>query len=186
MTAFESPWHDLVPYDRSHSALASQTKVRLQRSQTDALTFHYALRAEMLHLRIPQTRSPGRADGLWNHTCFEAFIAAPGAPGYYELNFSPSGQWAIYAFDSYRKGMSPAAVTRPPELVIRRGDDRLELDATISLRELSALQRARTLKLALTAVLEDDGGNLSYWALKHAPGKPDFHHSDGFVLELPL
>ncbi len=186
MTAFESPWHDLVPYEKSHSASASETKGRLQRSETGALTFHYALRAEMLHVRVPPSRSPGRADGLWNHTCFEAFIAAPGIPGYYELNFSPSGQWALYRFDSYRKGMSAAGVTASPELVIRRGDDRLELDATMSLRDLSALRDARTLKLALTAVIEDDGGNLSYWALKHGPDKPDFHHADGFVLELPL
>src|SRR5581483_4355265 len=120
------------------------------------------------------------------HTCFEAFIAAPGIPGYYELNFSPSGQWALYRFDSYRKGMSAAGVTASPELVIRRGDDRLELDATMSLRDLSALRDARALKLALTAVIEDDGGNLSYWALKHGPDKPDFHHADGFVLELRL
>ena len=40
-------------------------------------------------------------------------------------------------------------------------------------------------RLALTAVIEETGGAKSYWALKHAPGKPDFHHADGFVLELP-
>jgi hypothetical protein len=54
----------------------------------------------------------------------------------------------------------------------------------VGLHELSALQGAHTLKLALTAVIEDSSGTLSYWALKHAPNKPDFHHSDGFVLEL--
>jgi hypothetical protein len=186
MTAFESPWHDLVPYDTLRMASASQTKVRLHRRQEGALTLSYTLRTEMLHVRVPPSRAPGRADGLWNHTCFEAFIAAAGARGYYELNFSPSGQWAVYGFDSYRKGMSPIDVNTPPELVVHRGDDRLELDATIILDELSALQSARTLKLALTAVVEDDSGTLSYWALKHGPDKPDFHHPDGFVLELPL
>jgi hypothetical protein len=186
MTAFESPWHNLVPYDRSRNASGAQTKARVERTQSGALTFNYALRAEMLHVRIPPARSPGPADGLWNHTCFEAFIAAPGTGAYYELNFSPAGQWAAYRFDSYRKGMSPLAVTTPPELVVRHGEDGLELDATISLHELSPLPSARTLKLALTAVIEDDSGTLSYWALKHAPDKPDFHHSDGFVLELPL
>jgi hypothetical protein len=37
-------------------------------------------------------------------------------------------------------------------------------------------------------VLEEDGGALSgalsYWALRHPPGKPDFHHPAGFALEL--
>jgi hypothetical protein len=140
----------------------------------------------MPHVRVPPTRTPDRADGLWSHTCFEAFIAAAKKPDYYELNFSPSGQWAIYHFDSYRKGMSPVDVSSTPQLAVRRGDYSLELDASIRLGELGALQGARTLKLALTGVVEDDSGTLSYWALKHVADKPDFHHPDGFVLELPL
>jgi hypothetical protein len=184
MNAFETPWRDLIPFTL-RSAPAPQVSVRLQR-QAGALSFQYALRAEMLHIRVPPAQSSGRADGLWNHTCFEAFISAPGIPGYYELNFSPSGQWAVYRFDSYRNGMSPADLSTPPHLAIRRSDESLELKATIRLHDLSVLQSARTLKLALSAVLEDDGGNLSYWALKHAPDKPDFHHPDRFVLELPM
>jgi hypothetical protein len=38
--------------------------------------------------------------------------------------------------------------------------------------------------VALAAVIEADTGELSYWSLQHAPGKPDFHHPDGFTLEL--
>ena len=37
---------------------------------------------------------------------------------------------------------------------------------------------------ALAAVIEDDSGNVSYWALKHAPTRPDFHHPAGFILEV--
>ena len=111
-------------------------------------------------------------------------MAIPGMPGYYELNFSPSRQWAIYRFSRYREGMSPTDVTAPPELHVRRFDDRLELEAVIRLPDLTALEAGCTLKLALTAVVEDNSGTLSYWALKHAPGKPDFHHPNGFVLEL--
>jgi hypothetical protein len=40
------------------------------------------------------------------------------------------------------------------------------------------------LTLALSAVIEDEDGVLSYWALKHPAGKPDFHHRDAFALEL--
>ena len=72
----------------------------------------------------------------------------------------------------------------PPEIVVRFLENRLELDATVRLSDLGGSRGGGTLKLALTAVLEDDSGTLSYWALKHAPGKPDFHHREGFVLEL--
>ena len=40
------------------------------------------------------------------------------------------------------------------------------------------------LRLGLCAVIEEESGVLSYWALKHRPGRPDFHHPDGFVLEI--
>jgi hypothetical protein len=33
-------------------------------------------------------------------------------------------------------------------------------------------------------VIEEKSGLLSYWALKHPPGKPDFHHPDAFALEV--
>jgi hypothetical protein len=33
-------------------------------------------------------------------------------------------------------------------------------------------------------VIEAIDGTLSYWALAHAPGSPDFHHLDCFALEL--
>lgn len=38
---------------------------------------------------------------------------------------------------------------------------------------------------AITAVIEEADGTKSYWALAHPVEKPDFHHPDGFVLELP-
>ena len=183
MTFVETQWAPLVGYG-SHSDALRGVAVRVRKREPDALVFQYVLRAEMPRIRVPSAQPPDRADGLWKHTCFEAFIAVTGTPGYHELNFSPSGRWAIYSFSGYREGMSPTNVTVPPALELRRFDDRLELDATIRLPELVGQQAGRTLKLALTAVVEDDSGTLSYWALKHAPGKPDFHHSDGFVLEL--
>jgi hypothetical protein len=33
----------------------------------------------------------------------------------------------------------------------------------------------------LTAVIEDQAGGLSYWALAHASEKPDFHRPESFV-----
>jgi hypothetical protein len=52
------------------------------------------------------------------------------------------------------------------------------------LDRLPRIQPHAALRVALSAVIEEEGGMLSYWALKHPPGKPDFHHPDAFALEL--
>lgn len=61
-------------------------------------------------------------DGLWRHTCFEAFVAAPAGcgSGYVEYNFAPSGAWAIYRFDGYRQGMRPEPAPVAPRIIVTR------------------------------------------------------------------
>ena len=54
------------------------------------------------------------------------------------------------------------------------------------LGDLAALRDAGHWRIALAAVIEDENGGLSYWALRHPPGKPDFHHPNGFALEVAL
>ena len=39
--------------------------------------------------------------------------------------------------------------------------------------------------IALSAVIEETDGTKSYWALRHPPGPPDFHHPDCFALRIP-
>jgi hypothetical protein len=150
-----------------------------------SIGFRYVLRGEIVRVRIPPTAPTERANGLWKQTCFEAFIMAPAVAGYHELNFAPSRHWAVYRFNSYRAGVSCPHLTAPPEISVRCYGDRLELDAAVRLHDLIAPQGAGSpLRLGLSAVVEEENGTLSYWALKHAPGKPDFHHRDGFALEL--
>ena len=48
----------------------------------------------------------------------------------------------------------------------------------------SGLVPRADLQLALAVVLEDLHGVISYWALNHPPGNPDFHNDAGFVLKL--
>jgi len=53
------------------------------------------------------------------------------------------------------------------------------------IRLLSArFHELQGLRVALATMLEAIDGSLSYWALRHAPGRPDFHHRDGFALTL--
>jgi hypothetical protein len=62
----------------------------------------------------------------------------------------------------------------------------LELHTVIRLDRLSRIQPGSILQIGLSAVVEDINERLSYWALRHPPGKPDFHHPDNFALEIPL
>jgi hypothetical protein len=158
--------------------------VQLRAEDPGILVFQYSLVADMSRVRVPLSGGSGRADALWEHTCFEAFVAAGDAPGYHEFNFSPSLDWAIYRFSAYREGMSPVEIGRAPEISVCRGDDGLELKSAVRLGHLADLADVRHLRIALAAVIEDHNGSLSYWGLRHAPGKPDFHHPIGFALEV--
>jgi hypothetical protein len=159
-------------------------EVQLRVADPDILVFQYSLEADMSGLRIPPSGAGERADTLWQHTCFEAFVAPANGTGYHEFNFSPSLDWAIYRFSAYREGMSPAEVGRSPEISVRRRDDGLELQATVCLAQWADLRGAPQWRIALAAVIEDENGRLSYWGLRHRPGKPDFHHTHGFALEV--
>jgi hypothetical protein len=158
--------------------------VRLRSEGADFLVFHYSLAADMSRLRVPPSGAGGRLDGLWKGTCFEAFVAPADAPGYYEFNFSPSLDWATYRFSAYREGMTRAEIGRAPNILVHRGEEGLELEAAVRLGDLAGLREARHLRIALAAVIEDENGRLSYWGLRHPSGKPDFHHPDGFELEV--
>ena len=39
--------------------------------------------------------------------------------------------------------------------------------------------------MGLSAILEEQGGTISYWALAHPAGKPDFHDAACFAVALP-
>lgn len=150
--------------------------VEASRDGSGRLSLRYVLTGKVGALAIPATGAVRRADRLWEHTCFEAFVAEPGQ-GYLEFNFAPSGQWAAYRFDGHRRGMAPLQIAAP-RIELEKGEDGLEL--CVSLR----VSEPRPLRLGLTAVIEEVGGRLSYWALAHPPGPPDFHDAAGFALPL--
>ena len=137
----------------------------------------------MRRLQIPQLIGPGRQDGLWKHTCFEVFVKGSGA-AYFELNFSPSRQWAAFCFDAYRQGMAQLQLSPAPRIHVESSLGGFALEAVVDLKGLPKLDAGGRTWLGLAAVIEDRNGSLSYWALAHPPGKADFHHSDGFVLAL--
>lgn len=162
--------------------------VRVARMPGGMLAVTYVIDADLARLRVPGPRPPRLADKLWEHTCCEIFVARKGMPGYHEFNFAPSGEWAAYAFECYRERAplsdEAGAEHLDPQIIVRDAGKKLELNALVLLDKLSRAHSQATLSLALAAVVEDWDGSLSYWALAHPPGKPDFHHPDAFALTL--
>jgi hypothetical protein len=152
--------------------------------QDNTLAFYYSLKGNLMRLRIPPPRPSRRADRLWQHTCFEAFVSVKGEADYHEFNFAPSSEWAAYSFQRYRDGTPLADDRIIARITARREADRLDLNATIHLDRLPTITPHAWLHIAVCAVIEDQSGKLSYWALRHPRGDPDFHHPDGFALEL--
>jgi hypothetical protein len=184
MSSIDTPPAVLIAHPSTPNDAVHSLGVQLRVEEPGILLFQYSLRADISRVRVPIPGAGGWAESLWKHTCFEAFVAPADVPGYHEFNFSPSLEWAIYRFNAYREGMSPAEIDRAPEISVRRGDDGLELEATVRLGHLADLRDAHHLRIALAAVIEEENGRLSYWGLRHPPGKPDFHHPNAFALEV--
>ena len=126
-----------------------------------------------------------RTDGLWRHTCFEAFIAPGGVErilGIQLFSVGCLGGLSLHRLprrhDAARRGRRAASSPSKPA---RRNSRSLR-------RWTWAGSRGRAdvagLRLGLTAVIEDRAQGLSYWALKHGAEKPDFHRADSFVVAL--
>jgi len=173
----------LICHPGTRSDAVRGVRARVTRTADGILAVRYSLEGDLDRLRIPRARTPRIAERLWQHTCCEMFVASKGSPGYHEFNFGPSGEWAAYAFARYRDGGLLADEQLDPKIAVRSTEGRFELDARVRLSRLSPIHHAAALSLAVSAVVEDDSGKLSYWALRHPPGKPDFHHPDAFALE---
>src|SRR5688572_23928827 len=103
--------HFLLPHPVSErgavQGLVQELAVSVRFTTAGQLELGYRLAGELAALRLPEPREPVRTDGLWRHTCFEAFIAQAAPGEYWEYNFSLSGAWAAYHFTAYREGMAP-------------------------------------------------------------------------------
>lgn len=148
-----------------------------------AWRLHYQLQADTPRLRLPApSAQPGPRDGLWQQSCFEAFIGTAPSPSaapltaYHEFNFSPAGHWAAYAFAAERQRQTTAAPLPAPHSHTRLQTRRLDVHAHIPAAALPPLAPGHCWALGLSAVLQAADGSLSYWALHHPATAPDFHH----------
>jgi hypothetical protein len=177
--SFSLTVHDQTPTDAVRSVEA-----RVSRYPDGELCVTYSIAGDLSRLRIPPPRPKGVAERLWQHTCCELFVQRRGVAGYHELNFAPSGEWAGYRFQAYSEAQSVLDHSLDPHLQVRTSAVQLELEAAIRLERLAPEHARDALALSVAAVIEERDGRLSYWAVAHPRGKPDFHHHDAFAVRL--
>jgi len=163
------------------SRSVSAIDVRVAVTDQGLLTAAYALSGSLEGLQLPAPAARTRADGLWQQTCAELFIRnAPGDAGYLEFNFAPSTAWAAYCFDDYRSGMHALPI-EPPEIRTEIKESAITVTAAV---QLPPEWQAASFLVGASVVVLEQHDNISYWAIAHPPGKPDFHHRDCFALHL--
>ncbi len=171
--------HLLVRHPDTPCAAIERIEVELDDDARGAMRLVFRLigDAQRIVAAAPAER-PARRDQLWRHTCCELFVREPDGEGYREYNFAPSGDWAAYRFDGYRSNRTPLDAA-PPRIELARAADALTLTATLTDLPLPALSPAE--RLGFACVVET-ATELSYWALAHPPGRPDFHHAVTFAV----
>lgn len=169
----------LIPHPDTPCEAVRDVAVDVARDGT-RLSLRYSVQGDLRQVALAPRGVGGRADELWKHTCFEAFVSA--GQGYGEINLSPSSQWAAYGFDGYRSGMTVREGFGLSFMDDRRSAETYELTAELDLTDLPP---DRAWSVGLSAVIERADGRRCFFALRHAPGPPDFHHADAFALSLP-
>src|SRR6266481_5635723 len=162
----------------------THVEVEVARPRVGGLVLCYFVAGKISDLRLPAALPAARADELWRHTCFEAFVRTSPGAGYYEFNFAPSTQWAAYRFSGYRTGMRIATEISAPRIEVQSSPECYILQASLELDQLRSRPLDAGWRLGLSALIEETSGRKSYWALAHPLGKADFHHHDCFVHEL--
>ena len=175
----------LIPHPFTPASAVSEVIAEIARTEEGMVVIRFSASGEVRKLRIPESvRYASRQDGLWQTTCFEAFVAPSGGTAYAELNFAPSTGWAAYRFPSYRDGREDLPLPTP-HFDVELLPDRLEVTVAVDVSEMAELTATDQWRANIAAVIEEADGTKSYWALAHPAGDPDFHHPDCFVLDLP-
>lgn len=182
MSAHSSERRQLICHPGTPARAVRSVAVEVSLSFDDGFALRFLIDGAIADLVLPDGEgerviADSATDGLWESTCFEAFLTEEGQPDYTEFNYSPDGRWACYQFDDYRSLLRSDQLA-PWEIAAERSEQ------SYALRVEPGIFPDVGAKLGLSAVIEERDGTKSYWALAHPPGQPDFHHPDCFALTL--
>jgi len=152
--------------------------------RNNVVTVHYALTGSVEAVVFPLTLAhASRMDELWKFTCFEFFLAIKDQSDYWEFNMSPSGDWNVYHMDAYRRDgfREEISIVELP-FTMQLETDCFSLDVAVDLNTI--IEQGQTLDVGITAIIQTQDGNETYWALAHPGSHADFHLRESFILEL--
>lgn len=172
----------LISYTENDKvSFALEADLQLQGTE---LVLEFSLRDPEGLFEVPKTAAAwssgevARQDGLWQATCFEAFLQASGQKKYYEFNFSLTPAWNAYEFTAYREPQPPKATA---DFVLRAMSwDPAKKLLSVRLENNSGYGKFQA---GLTAILQEKSGAKHYYAVAHKGAKPDFHLPESFILQ---
>jgi hypothetical protein len=173
---------DLKPFSDHHSLPNIQIIGSILR-QNNILTLDYKLLGNLVEIEIASpSQIPKRKHELWQETCFEFFLGVTNSPCYWEFNLSPSGDWNVYHFHDYRQEMQEETAFTSLPLTIHQQSESLSLSLNLDLEAIIAAEKI--LDVAITTVIKQCAGHITYWALTHCGAEADFHQRDSFLIKL--
>ena len=143
---------ELICHPDTPAKAVRAVAVEVSLSLEDGFALRYIVGGSIADLVLPHGEgelviADSATDGLWESTCFEAFLTEEGQPDYTEFNYSPDGRWACYQFDDYRSLLRSDELA-PWEMVAERGEQ------SYALRIEPGIFPDIGAKLALSAVIE--------------------------------
>nr|WP_290224943.1 DOMON-like domain-containing protein [Trichocoleus desertorum] len=172
----------LQPFPDTNSPPNLQITGTLTR-QAQRLYIRYALSGDLSKIAIaPPSSQPTRKHELWQETCFEFFLGQQDSDRYWEFNLSPSGDWNMYRFEGYRRGMQEETAFTVRPFAIEAQPATLSLSLELNLAAI--VPDEQPLEVAITAVVKTKENEVTYWALAHTGPEADFHRRDSFALQI--
>ncbi|MCB9061602.1 MAG: hypothetical protein H6622_08780 [Halobacteriovoraceae bacterium] len=158
----------LIPFTKNSLDISVDCNVQIENLLLKA---NYSLAGDIDKISFPQINSsPQRKDNLWTTTCFELFIKYDDLQ-YLEFNFSPSQNWNVYHFKSYRD--------KSPNVF---DIDNISIESTYSNNKFSLAVGIdhcpfinHPKEIHPCAVIEIKNSETYYYSNIHLGNKPDFH-----------
>ncbi|BAB73738.1 DOMON-like domain-containing protein [Anabaena sp. FACHB-709] len=172
----------LQPFPSEESLVDLKIAGNISR-HNNQLTINYQVVGELAPVEIPSSVDiPTRKHELWQDTCFEFFIGIKDSQQYWEFNLSPSRNWNIYRFHGYRQGMQEETAFTALPFSIENYSDSLEMSLNVDLERI--ISPEQLIDVAITTVIKQKDGKITYWALVHPGKEADFHIRDSFIIRL--
>ncbi|MBN3907415.1 MAG: DOMON-like domain-containing protein [Nostoc sp. NMS1] len=167
----------------SHKSLPN-LKIAGNISRNDnQFAIRYMLEGDLKEIAIAlPSNTLSRKHELWKDTCFEFFLGIKNSQQYWEFNLSPTGHWNVYRLDGYRQGIQEETAFENLPFNVQNQADSLALALNVDLDKIIFVEQP--IEVAITTVIKDRYGEVTYWALTHQGTEADFHLRDSFIVEL--